>query len=132
MRSTTPSRSARSRTWAGDSSPLTSSVRRPEAPIAPSACSSSELLPTPGSPPTSTSEPGTRPPPSTRSSSSRPVGHPGRVGGRHVAQGMGAGGTHAPPGGRRSITSSTIVFHSPQPPQRPIHLGLRWPQAEHA
>ena len=45
-----PAARARRRTWAGDSSPLTSSARLPAAPMAPSACSSSELLPTPGSP----------------------------------------------------------------------------------
>ena len=39
-----------------------------------SAESSSVDLPTPGSPPTSTSEAGTSPPPSTRSSSGTPVG----------------------------------------------------------
>jgi hypothetical protein len=38
------------------------------------ACSSSVLLPMPGSPPISTTPPGTMPPPSTRSSSSWPVG----------------------------------------------------------
>ena len=38
------------------------------------ACSSSVDLPMPGSPPSSTSEPGTTPPPSTRSNSSMPVG----------------------------------------------------------
>ena len=26
--------------------------------------------------------------------------------------------------------SSTSVFHSPQPGQRPCHFGLSWPQAE--
>jgi hypothetical protein len=38
------------------------------------ACSSSVLLPMPGSPPISTTPPSTMPPPSTRSSSSWPVG----------------------------------------------------------
>ena len=41
--------------------------------IAPSAASSRVDFPTPGSPPTSTSEAGTSPPPSTRSSSETPV-----------------------------------------------------------
>ena len=38
------------------------------------ACSSSVDLPMPGSPPSSTSEPGTMPPPSTRSNSPMPLG----------------------------------------------------------
>ena len=37
------------------------------------ACSSSVDLPMPGSPPSSTSDPGTTPPPSTRSNSPMPV-----------------------------------------------------------
>ena len=41
------------------------------------AWSSSVDLPMPGSPPTSTAEPGTRPPPSTRSNSAMPVGSRG-------------------------------------------------------
>ena len=45
----------------------------PARATAPSALRSSVDLPTPGSPPTSTSEAGTMPPPSTRSSSGTPV-----------------------------------------------------------
>ena len=67
-----PSRAARSFTCATDSSPVTSSARRSRE-IAPSAFRSSVDLPTPGSPPTSTSDAGTSPPPSTRSSSGTPV-----------------------------------------------------------
>ena len=62
-----PSRVARNETCAADSSPVTRSARRPSRAIAPSALRSS-ALPTPGSPPTRTREPGTSPPPSTRSS----------------------------------------------------------------
>ncbi len=103
----------------------------PAAPIAPSACSSSELLPTPGSPPTSTSDPGTSPPPSTRSSSPSPVG-------MRAARSVGtsdSGRTSAlitaclRPGAART-TSSTSVFHSPHSVHRPIHFGLWWPQDE--
>ena len=66
--------SARSFTCADDSSPVTSSAR-PLALTSPRArISSSVDLPTPGSPPTSTSDAGTSPPPSTRSSSGTPVG----------------------------------------------------------
>ena len=49
-------------------------------------CSRSVDLPMPGSPPTSTIEPGTRPPPSTKSNSSRPVGQRRRLRALHVAQ----------------------------------------------
>ncbi len=68
-----PSRAARSFTCAVDSSPVTSRARRSRE-IAASAISSSVDFPTPGSPPTRTSEAGTSPPPSTRSSSGTPVG----------------------------------------------------------
>ena len=69
-----PSRSARIRTCAVDSSAHTSRHRAPRAAIAPSACMSSVLLPIPGSPPISVTEPATRPPPSTRSNSVISVG----------------------------------------------------------
>ena len=52
--------------------PATSSTGRC-APIAPSIAAVRLDLPTPGSPPSSTSDPGTSPPPSTRSSSAMPV-----------------------------------------------------------
>ena len=68
-----PSRAARSLTCAVDSSPVTRRARRSRE-IAASAISSSVDFPTPGSPPTRTSEAGTSPPPSTRSSSGTPVG----------------------------------------------------------
>ena len=60
-------------TWATDSSPVIRRARRSRE-IAPSAVRSNVDLPTPGSPPTSTSDAGTSPPPSTRSSSGTPVG----------------------------------------------------------
>ena len=68
-----PSRAARSDTCDADSSPVTSSARRPARAIAPSAVSRRVDFPTPGSPPTSTSDAGTSPPPRTRSSSATPV-----------------------------------------------------------
>jgi len=68
-----PSRRARSATCAGLSSPVTYSTFICDD-SASSACSSSVLLPMPGSPPISTTAPSTMPPPSTRSSSSCPVG----------------------------------------------------------
>jgi len=36
------------------------------------------------------------------------------------------------PAGAAARFSSVIVFHSPQPGQRPCHFGLSWPQAVHA
>ena len=78
-------------------------------------------MPTPGSPPTSTSDAGTSPPPSTRSSSSSPVGirsassastSTSRRSGR-------AGAAAAAP--RTGTASSTIVPNAPQPGQRPSH-----------
>ena len=69
---TAPSRSARRRTWAGDSSPAISSTRARPASFASSAAVRLDL-PMPGSPASRTIEPGTSPPPSTRSSSPMPV-----------------------------------------------------------
>ena len=71
-----PSRDARRRICAADSSPETYSVRRPDAWRLPSAMFVSVDLPMPGEPPSSTSEPGTRPPPRTRSNSPIPVRQP--------------------------------------------------------
>ncbi len=70
-----PSRSPRSRTCCTDSSALayrTSTPRACRARPRP-ACRRSVDFPMPGSPPSSTTEPGTSPPPSTRSSPGRPV-----------------------------------------------------------
>ena len=68
-----PSRVARRPICSADSSPLTYSTgsRRDSADR---AWISRVDLPTPGSPPISTTEPATSPPPSTRSSSDSPVG----------------------------------------------------------
>src|SRR5680860_487335 len=72
-------RSARNRTWAALSSPVTYRTVR-ECCAARLATSSSRVdLPTPGSPATRTTAPGTRPPPSTRSSSSTGVDELDRV-----------------------------------------------------
>ena len=68
---TAPSRSARRRTCWALSSALTYSVVPGHHA---SSCSSSVLLPMPGSPPSSVTDPATMPPPSTRSSSPMPVG----------------------------------------------------------
>lgn len=66
-------RSARIRTWLADSSPVTYSVRCSSLADLAATSSSSVDLPTPGSPASSTTAPGTSPPPSTRSSSGTPV-----------------------------------------------------------
>ena len=65
--------SARIRIWPADSSPDRYSARRPASAQRCATSSSSVDLPTPGSPASSVTEPGTRPPPSTRSSSLTPV-----------------------------------------------------------
>src|SRR5690625_2147204 len=58
-------------TWAADSSPVTYRLPCFSA-MASWACSNRVDLPMPGSPPSSTTDPGTSPPPSTRSSSLSP------------------------------------------------------------
>ena len=68
-----PIRSARKRIWPADSSPETYSARRPDSAQRCATLSSSVDFPTPGSPASSVTEPGTTPPPSTRSSSPKPV-----------------------------------------------------------
>ena len=68
-----PSRAARSDTCAADSSPVTSSARRPLRAIAPSDVSRSVDLPTPAHRRRGRREAGTSPPPSTRSSSGTAV-----------------------------------------------------------
>ena len=60
---------ARIRTWAADSSPDTYSTRVPPRAALAATSSSRVDLPTPGSPASSSTAPGTIPPPSTRSSS---------------------------------------------------------------
>ncbi len=93
------------------------------------AWSSSVVLPMPGSPPISTTDPGTRPPPSTRSSSPMPVAtrrptcgsiSPMRVGADD------AGPITATSAG--TATSSTSVFHCPHDEHCPAHFGCDAPQ----
>ena len=134
-----PSRSARSRTCAADSSPEMYRTRRPAADRLPSAMPVSVLLPIPGDPPRRTSEPGTSPPPSTRSSSATPVCRRLAAGALTSRSGTGspappppvpavgarARPRRAPPPCGRGV--STRVFHSPQPGQRPVQAGATCP-----
>jgi hypothetical protein len=132
-------RSARSRTWLVDSSPETTRAGS----VAPCAqrcatSSSSVDLPTPGSPASRITAPGTRPPPSTRSSSPTPVGRARAASALMVAIGR-AGCT-----GARGLTARTAAgtaaapaasiteFHPPHSGHRPTHLGGRYPQTSHS
>ncbi len=132
-----PMRSARNRTCPADSSPVTYSTVRPSRPSAPrayvEATSSSRVdLPTPGSPASSTTAPGTSPPPSTRSSSSTRVGAAcaastsisamGRAGVRAGLAATVRGPADAGP-------SSVTVPHAWHSPQRPTHLGVVHPHS---
>ena len=96
-------------------------------------------LPMPGEPPSSTSEPGTIPPPSTRSNSPMPVCSRGT--GRVSTADSGTRPPRRPPRRRAprrdrapdapsAHASSTSVFHSPQPGQRPLQRGVWCPQDE--
>src|SRR5689334_24463413 len=126
-------RSARRRSWSGDSSPETYSVETPWLSSRAAHCMSSVDFPIPGSPPTSVTEPGTMPPPRTKSNSARPVFH------RAVAAdcisdkrtGSAPNGTLRPPGrpADRPTASSTSEFHAPQLSQRPPHFGWSAPHS---
>ncbi len=80
----------------------------------------------PGSPPSSTTAPGTSPPPSTRSSSARPVGIRSTLFAWTPASGTIA--ERAPETVSKRFaggvaTDSTSVFHVPQCGHWPCHLG---------
>ncbi len=130
-----PSRSARMAICCRDSSPDTYRQRF-VAPSAATACSNSVDLPMPGSPPNSTTEPGTSPPPSTRSSSASPVGSratsPAATADRRVTA---AGAWPVWPrrlvAGLAGTRNSSMVFHARQSGHCPAHLGCVLPQALH-
>ena len=120
--SSSPSRPARSRTCPADSSPLAYRTS-PAVAVSPAAAWSSRVdLPIPGSPPSSTTDPGTSPPPRTRSSSEMPVGVRTGSASRRPARDCGTwpapGPVPAPAarplwsGSRTSV--STRVFQAPQ------------------
>src|SRR5690348_2244131 len=92
--------------------------------------SSTVDLPMPGSPPTSSAEPGTRPPPQTRSNSAMPLSR------RATACATPSRPTKAslrplpwpsPLGALSRAASSTSVFQPPQSSQRPAHFGCAVP-----
>ena len=96
------------------------------------------LLPTPGSPPISTSAPRTMPPPSTRSNSSKPVGRYASVSSGRAIMGCASRGLISvcpPPRLGDCCTtptaSSCSVFHSPHSGQRPTQRGVICPQLAH-
>src|SRR5512147_1395145 len=99
------------------------------------AWSRSVDLPMPGSPPTSTAEPGTSPPPSTRSNSAMPVGSRGasRV---SVPRPSKEAALPLPPlmatsagGPAGAAASSMMLFHSPQAAHFPDQREVTAPQA---
>src|SRR5215218_3900594 len=141
-----PSRSARSLTWSGDSSPVTYSADPPRSFTRAATCSRIVDLPIPGSPPTSTMDPGTIPPPSTKSNSSMPVlsrcaSEPTTWLSRVVATTVPPAPNDPAPPTRRALppplaartlgaaVSSTSVSHSPQTSHRPAHFGWSAPHS---
>ena len=129
-----PSRSARRATWRADSSAVTYRHGPPPAPAtAARAWSSSVDFPTPGSPPSTVTDPGTSPPPSTRSSSSSPVGTGRTASPTASAMGMGTdGATSAAPGRRSAATGCSVrVPLASQAVHHPIHFGASAPHSLH-
>src|SRR5262245_33593480 len=92
------------------------------------ALSSSVDFPTPGSPPSRTSEPGTSPPPSTRSSSGTPVAirSASCASTSTRRRSLGASAGRGPPS-----RSSTSVPNAPQPGQRPSQRPAAVPHSAH-
>src|SRR5215467_15170632 len=109
----------------------------PDSDASAPASSRSVDLPTPGSPASSTTAPGTSPPPRTRSSSSSPVGR--TLAARESTSVMGTAGAAAtattcamlrtPGPSRASPAVSSTVPHAWHPPQRPDHLVVRQPHS---
>ena len=96
------------------------------------------LLPMPGSPPMSTSEPGTMPPPSTVSSSSMPEEMRSKCSSRTSERGTGLCAaaersrfSFFAAGAGASAISSTRVPNLPHPGHLPSHCGLCAPHSEH-
>src|SRR5690606_32435781 len=132
-------RSARRRTWLADSSPLTTSAAPcPAAAHCWATSSSSVDLPTPGSPASRTTPPGTSPPPSTRSSSATPVAR--ARAGAALTSAMGRAGSSGVRGATVRPawvrTAAGVVSrtepHSPHSGQRPTHLAGWCPHTSHS
>ena len=117
---------------AADSSPETESVLSPFA--ARAIWSERVDFPIPGSPPSSTSDPGTMPPPSTRFTSVLPRSSRRCSLSRMSATRWGRLSGSGPPTAAgtwllpREMISSVKVFHSPQPGHLPSHFGASNPQ----
>jgi hypothetical protein len=124
---TSPSRRARWATCAGDSSTAIKSTASPASASARSDISARVDLPTPGSPKSSVVEPAMNPPPSTRSSSPTPVEHTVAVDSPRSRSEVVAGAHAARV--LALVRSSSSVFHSPQPGQRPAQRGVVAPQS---
>ena len=88
-------------------------------------------MPTPGSPPTRTSEPRTRPPPRTLSNSEMPRLKRGEESSDTADRGSGPAPEEedaAPREERRSMCTGSKEFQASHEGQRPSHLGLSRPQ----
>src|SRR5262249_4716092 len=88
-------------------------------------------LPTPGSPPMSSAEPGTKPPPATRSNSAVPVMRRGGSlstvfrSSNAILRPRLRGPALLPSG--RAVSSSVIVFQPPHASHLPAHLDVTFP-----
>ena len=111
-------------------------VLAPPAAAFASAIDASVLLPIPGAPPSSTSEPGTSPPPSTRSSSPIPVSSRALRSALIARSGIGfaagpdARGPAPPRAGFAARASS--VFQAPQPGHWPVQASAVLPHSVQA
>ncbi len=88
------------------------------------------LLPTPGSPASSTAAPGTMPPPSTRSSSGTPL--PRCAASLTVTRPIGTAGVVTGPAAVRLVDgapASATEPHAWHSPQRPTHLAATHPHS---
>ena len=101
-----------------------------------SACSSRVDLPTPGSPPSTVTDPATSPPPSTRSSSGSPVGTGSVASPTASAIGMGTdrGASEGNPPTERADSdatgSSDSVPEDSHAEHHPVHFGASAPHSE--
>ena len=128
---TDPIRSARARTCSTLSSPVTYRARTPRAATDATTCSSRVDLPTPGSPASRITAPGTTPPPRTRSSSAMPVGLAAERVRSIWSMGWAEADTGPACGVRLLVPTSETLPQAWHSPQRPTHLGARHPHSEH-